>query len=122
MDQLRRAIRLRHYSYRTEQAYCHWVKRFVYFHKLSHPKSLGEAEVAAFLADLAMRRNVAPSTQNQALNALVFLYRHVLERPLGQMDSIVWARPPRRLPVVFRKPKSPALAAISTAFTTPSRG
>jgi hypothetical protein len=75
LDEVRAAIRVRHYSIRTEAAYVDWVKRFVLFHGKRHPRELGEAEVGAFLTHLALTAGVAPSTQNQALNALVFLYR-----------------------------------------------
>jgi hypothetical protein len=88
MDQLKQAIRLRHYSYRTEQAYVMWVRQYIYFRKLQHPQNLGEAGVTAFLSHLALHRKVAPNTQNQARNALCFLYRHVLSNPLGEMRSV----------------------------------
>lgn len=82
LQQVANAIRVRHYSIRTEQAYIDWVKRFIRFHQKKHPANMGGAEVATFLTYLAVDRNVAASTQNQALNALVFLYRVVLEKPL----------------------------------------
>src|SRR3954464_12934090 len=83
LRKLREAIRVRHYSIRTEEAYVQWVKRFIVFHGKRHPSEMGEAEVATFLSHLAVVGNVASSTQNQALNALVFLYSKVLCRPLG---------------------------------------
>jgi len=83
IDSLRNAIRVRHYSIRTEQSYVGWVKQFIFFHGKRHPKELGEQEVGAFLTHLAVNKNVAASTQNQALNASVFLYKAVLDRPLG---------------------------------------
>ena len=96
------AIRTRHYSLRTEQTYTDWVKRFILFHGKRHPMDMGEQEVAEFLTYLAVRRNVAASTQNQALNALVFLYREVLDRPLSEnIRGIVRAKRPKRLPVVL---------------------
>jgi len=98
---LRRAIRTRHYSPRTEKAYLYWAERFVAFHGGRHPARLGGPEVAAFLGDLAERQHVAASTQNQAFNALVFLYRVVLEVPLEDLGPVVRARQPRRLPVVL---------------------
>ncbi|MEN8214156.1 MAG: phage integrase N-terminal SAM-like domain-containing protein [Pseudomonadota bacterium] len=102
LDQVARAIRVRHYSIRTEKTYIDWIKRFIRFHHKRHPKEMGEAEVAAFLTYLAVERNVAASTQNQALNALVFLYREVLERPLQKnIHGIVRAKKPQRLPVVL---------------------
>jgi Phage integrase, N-terminal SAM-like domain len=78
LDQVRRAIRVRHYSIRTEQSYLHWIKRFILFHDKRHPATLGEAEVAQFLSFLANEGQVAAATQNLALNALVFLYKVVL--------------------------------------------
>ena len=103
LDQIRTAIRTRHYSIRTEKTYVDWVRRFILFHGKRHPKDLGEVEVAAFLSWLAVERNVAASTQNQALNALVFMYRYVLQRPLGDITGAVRAKRPRRLPVVLTR-------------------
>ena len=101
LPSLREAIRVRHYSLRTEQIYVHWVRRFVHFHGLRHPRELGAAEVEAFLTHLAAERNVAPSTQGQAKSALLFLYRHVLGIQLPWLDEVVSAKAPRRLPVVL---------------------
>lgn len=78
LDQMREALRSRHYSRRTEQTYCHWVKRFIYFHNVRHPAEMSEAEINAFLTHLAVKEKVSASTQNQALSALLFLYRHLL--------------------------------------------
>ena len=103
LDQLRAAIRVRHYSIRTEEVYVHWVKRYIYFHNKCHPKDLNAAHVAAFLSHLAVERKVAASTQNQALCALVFLYRHVLEKELGQFEGMVFAKRRRKLPEVFSR-------------------
>ncbi len=94
-------IRVRHYSIRTEQAYLSWIKQFIVYHGKRHPAELGDKEVGAFLTYLAQQRNVAAATQNQALNALVFLYRHVLEKPLGELQEVVRAKKPKRLPVVL---------------------
>ena len=102
LDQVRQAIRLRNYSYRTEQSYVHWIKRFILFHQKRHPAEMGHAEVEAFLKHLAIERNVAASTQNQALSALLFLYAHVLKQPLGHVD-VMWAKKPKRLPIVLTK-------------------
>jgi integron integrase len=99
--EMRRALRLRHHSRRTEESYLGWVRRFLVFHRGRDPGALGPAEITAFLNDLAMVRAVAPSTQNQALNALVFLYRRVLALDFPQLDELVRARKPRRLPVVL---------------------
>lgn len=101
LDSVRAAIRVRHYSIRTERAYLDWIRRYIYFHDKRHPQDMGEAEVAAFLTHLAVVREVAPATQNQALNALVFLYKAVLERPLGELSGIARAKRPTRLPVVL---------------------
>jgi len=103
--QLRAAIhaaaRLRHYSPRTERAYMGWIRRFVIFHGRTHPRHLGADDVAAFLNHLAVDRRVSGTTQNQALNALVFLYRDVVNRDLGELTGIQRARERRRLPVVL---------------------
>lgn len=101
LEQVRNAIRVRHYSIRTEEAYLGWVKRFILFHGKRHPRDMGEAEVGAFLTHLAVQGRVAAATQNQALNALVFLYKAVLERPLADIDGVVRAKKPQRLPVVL---------------------
>ena len=98
---VREAIRTRHFSIRTEEAYLHWIKRFILFHGKRHPTQMAEGEVAAFLSHLAVEGQVASATQNQALNALVFLYRNVLGRPLGECTGIVRAKRPQRLPVVL---------------------
>ena len=90
-----------HYSRRTEEAYIHWTKRFIYFHGKRHPAELGAVEVTAFLNHLATERNVAASTQNQALSALLFLYKETLGLELPWLDGLVRARRPERLPVVL---------------------
>ncbi len=97
------AVRLRHYSYKTEQAYVGWIKRFIIFHNKRHPADMAEAEVTQFLTHLAVVRNVAPATQNQAFNALIFLYRVVLEQPLGKMDKTIRATKKSKLPVVLTR-------------------
>jgi len=101
LGDVRRALRARHYSPRTERTYVHWVRRFVRFTGLRHPKDLGAAEVTAFLTDLAVRRGVSAATQNQALAALLFLYREVLDCRLGWLDGLVRARRSARLPAVL---------------------
>lgn len=101
LDRLRQAIRVRHYSIRTEASYVHWVRRFIVFHKLRHPLELGPDGVAAFLTHLAVDRNVSAATQNQAKSALLFLYRVVLNVALPWLDEIVAAKDGRRLPVVL---------------------
>jgi integron integrase len=101
LDRLHDAIRRRHYSRRTEEAYIHWTKRFIYFHGKRHPCELGEAAVTAFLNHLATDRNVGASTQNQALSALLFLYRETLGTELDWLDGLVRAKCPQRMPVVL---------------------
>jgi len=101
LQSMRANLRLRHFSPRTEEAYTAWTRRFVRFHQLRHPADLGEAEVKAFLVHLAQDRHLAPSTLAQALAALLFLYREVLERPLAGLGAIPRARAPVRLPVVL---------------------
>ncbi|MEO0423152.1 MAG: integron integrase [Pseudomonadota bacterium] len=102
LNTIRETIRLRHYSLRTEDAYVLWCKRFILFHHKRHPTEMGEEEVVAFLTDLAVNHHVAPATQNQALNALAFMYREVLERPLGDdMVMFVRAKTHKKVPVVL---------------------
>jgi integron integrase len=100
---VREAIRVRHYSLRTERAYLHWIKRFVVFHGRRHPRELGANAVSAFLSSLANASQVAPATQNQALAALLFLYRQVLEMDLPWLHDIVRAKKPKRLPSVLTR-------------------
>jgi integron integrase len=103
LDQVRIAIRTRHYSKSTEAAYVPWVRRFIVFHGKRHPGTLGETEVASFLNHLAAERKVSPSTQNQALAAILFLYREVLGRELDWVEGIVRARYRMRLPVILSR-------------------
>jgi integron integrase len=101
LDQLRERIRYRHYSLRTEQAYVHWVKRFIFFHDKKHPKEMGKPEVEAFLSFLANEGHVAISTHRQALSALLFLYREVLGVELPWLSEMGRPKIPKRLPVVL---------------------
>lgn len=101
LEKVRGAIRIRHYSIRTEQAYIAWIKQFITYFGKRHPIEMGDTEVTAFLTYLAQKRHVAAATQNQALNALVFMYRYVLDKPLGELQSLVRAKKPKRLPVVL---------------------
>src|SRR5256712_10298575 len=101
LAQVRAVLRTKHDSRRTEEAYVYWVQRYVRFHGVRHPAELGEREVARFLSDLAVRGRVAASTQNQALSALLFLHRDVLGRDVGELDQLVRAKRPARLPVVL---------------------
>jgi len=102
LDQVRDAIRLKHYSYRTEQAYIGWIRRYILFHDKRHPKDMGGVEVEAFLTHLAVEGRVSASTQNQALNALLFLYRNVLNQELGKLDA-VRAKRSKYLPAVLTR-------------------
>jgi integron integrase len=111
LDQARGLIRLKHYSIRTEQAYLHWIKQFILFHGKRHPSEMAEPEVTAFLSHLAIDRNVSSSTQTQALSAILFLYREVLDRPLDRLDHIHRAKKSQRLPVVFTKEEAQAVLA-----------
>jgi integron integrase len=111
LDQVHDAIRTLHYSRRTEESYVHWMRRFIFWSGKRHPATLGEAEVSAFLSHLASERNVAAATQNQALSALLFLYKHVLGRDLAWMDGMVRAKRPVRLPVVLSPAEAEALLA-----------
>jgi site-specific recombinase XerD len=101
LDRVRRHLRVKHYSIRTEQAYVDWIKRFILFHAKRHPDKMGEPEIGAFLTHLATNRNVAASTQNQALSALLFLYQEVLERKLDFMHNIERVKRPPKVPVVL---------------------
>ena len=101
LDMVRERIRVKHYSLRTEDAYLHWIRRFIFFHAKRHPREMGGPEVEAFLSDLAMAGRVAASTQNQALSALLFLYRDVLKVELPWLDGVVRAKRSQRVPVVL---------------------
>ncbi len=102
LDQVRAALRVKHYSYRTEQAYIHWIKRFIIFHKKRHPKEMGEKEINEFITHLAVKEKVAASTQNQALCAIIFLYKNIINKKIGEL-KFTWAKKPKRLPVVLTK-------------------
>jgi integrase len=101
LDRVRGAIRARHYSRRTEEAYVGWIKRFIFFHNKRHPAAMGADEVNAFLTSLAVESHVSAATQNQALSAILFLYRVVLEDPLPWLGDIIRAKRTERLPVVL---------------------
>ncbi len=103
LAQVRNVIQRLHYSIRTEQCYLQWIKRFILFHNKRHPDEMGAFEVETFLTYLAVKLDVAASTQNQALNAIVFLYKQVLKKELGEMANITRAKRPQRLPTVFSK-------------------
>jgi len=101
LDQVRDTMRRKHYSLRTEQSYMHWIKRLIYFQGKRHPRELGEVEITAFLNHLARDHKVAASTQNQALSAILLLYKEVLGRQLGWLDTLERPKRPIRLPVVL---------------------
>jgi len=118
LDRVRAAIRARHYSLRTEEAYVGWVRRFILFHHKRHPAEMGESEVNQFLTHLAVAENVAASTQNQALSGLLFLYQEVLGRDLDRIEGVVRAKKPVRLPVVLTREE---VRKLFGAMTGPSR-
>ena len=111
LDQVRHAIRARHYSYRTEEAYVGWIRRYILYHGKRHPTEMGKPEIEQFLTALAVERRVSASTQNQALASILFLYQHVLHSEPGWLDGIVRARRPERLPVVLTRGEVSALLA-----------
>lgn len=109
LEQLRDRIRVKHYSIRTEQAYVQWAKRYLFFHGMRHPAEMGRPEVESFLTALAVERNVTASTQNQALSALLFLYREVLRVDLPWLSDVIRAKKPARLPTVLTQQETRAL-------------
>lgn len=114
LTQVRDALRLRHLSLRTEEAYVAWIQRYIVFHNRRHPRDMGAEEIRAFLTYLAVDRHVAASTQNVALNALVFLYRYVLRQEFPELGEMPRARKPRRLPTVFAPDEVHAVLAQLT--------
>src|SRR5262249_25827701 len=112
LDRVRAAVRARHDSVRTEEAYVAWIKRFILFHGKRHPAERGEPEINRFLTDLAVHRKVSASTQNQALSALLFLYQHVLNQPIDWVNPAVRAQRPERLPVVLTKQEVKAILGL----------
>lgn len=101
IDQVKNAIRVKHYSIRTEEAYVAWIKDYIYFHNKKHPKDLTEKHISQYLTYLAIKRNVAASTQNQAMSAILFLYKEVLIHDILKLPKTVYAQKPEKLPVVF---------------------
>lgn len=117
LDQVSEVMRFKHYSLRTERTYREWIKRYILFHGKRHPREMGAGEVSRFLSDLAVRGQVAASTQNQAFNALLFLYREVLHQEMGQVEGVARAQRPARLPVVLsREEAQRVLAGMSGTF------
>lgn len=111
LDQVRDRIRVKHYSLRTEDAYVGWIRRFILFHNKRHPREMGAREIEAFLSYLATERDVSASTQNQALSAVLFLYKEVLEIQLPWLDGVTRARTPKRLPVVLTEDETKRVLA-----------
>lgn len=111
LDQVREVIRIKHYSIRTEQAYLQWIRRFILFHDRRHPRELGAPELTSFLSDLAIRGKVAAATQNQALNAILFMYREVLKIELPWLDGVQRAKRAQHLPVVLTREETKHLLA-----------
>lgn len=109
LDEVRSALRLRHYSPRTEEAYIYWIKQFIFFHQKQHPRELKENDIEQFLSHLAANKHVSASTQNQALCAIVFLYKHVIKIELDNFGNFIWAKKPKRLPVVFTREEASAV-------------
>ena len=103
LDQVRYVIRVKHFSIRTEESYVNWIRKFILFHNKRHPIEMGETDISQFLTYLAVKKRVAASTQNQALSAILFLYRDVLKKDIGWLDDLERAKRPAKLPVVFTK-------------------
>lgn len=116
IDQVVDVIRKKHYSIRTEEAYVQWIKRFIYFHGKRHPKDMRETEISQYISYLASNRNVAASTQNQALNAIVFLYKQVLKIDLGDFGPMERAKRPKRLPNVLTKTEVSRILNVMTGI------
>jgi len=115
VDQVRAAVRIRHYSIRTEEAYVHWVVRYIRFNGMRHPREMGAREVTAFLSHLAVERDIAAATQQQALSALLFLYRQVLELDLPWLTDLVRPKKPARLPTVLNRDEVKRLLDVMPA-------
>ncbi|MDZ7414261.1 MAG: phage integrase N-terminal SAM-like domain-containing protein, partial [candidate division KSB1 bacterium] len=116
LDRVRQTLRRKHYSYRTEQAYVHWIKRFILFHHKRHPQEMSTPEIEAFLTYLAVHERVAASTQNQALQAILFLYREVLGQEITEPIHPLRAKKPKRLPTVLTRQE--VLALLSSLSGT----
>lgn len=109
LDQVCEALIAHHYSTKTGESYVTWIKRFIIFHNKRHPSEMAEPEINAFLTHLAVKENVSASTQNQALSALLFLYRRVIGREVGNLGEVIRARKPKRLPVVLTREEVKAI-------------
>jgi len=117
LDRVRWRLRVKHYSIRTEQAYVDWIRRFILFHHKRHPNEMREPEITQFLTHLAVQKNVAASTQNQAFAALLFLYQQVLERKLDFINNVQRVSRPAKLPVVFNPLKRVRFSRVSREIT-----
>jgi integron integrase len=117
LDQVHQTLRAKHYAYRTEQTYVDWIKRFIFFHNKRHPKDMGADEIQAYISYLADERQVAASTQNQALSAIVFLYKHVLQKEVILPTEILRPGRPQRLPTVLSHQE--AMTVIQKMSATP---
>jgi integron integrase len=113
MDKVRHTIRALHYSRKTEKSYSHWIRSFIRFHKYKHPSDMGAPEISQYLTWLAVERHVSAATQNQAFNAIVFLYRKVLDIQLEHIENVIRAKKSRRIPVVFTRHEVGAILAHS---------
>lgn len=111
LTQLSQAMRSRHYSRKTESTYIHWIKRFIFFHHVRHPKDMAEPEINAYLTHLAVKEHVSSSTQNQALCAIIFLYKYVLNRKIGDIGEVIRAKQSRYIPVVMTKDEVKAVVS-----------
>ena len=116
LDRVRYRIRVKGYSIRTEQSYVSWIRRFILFHNKRHPNDMGKGEIEAYLTHLAVNRHVSPSTQNQAFNALLFLYRHVLEIEFPETINAYRSKRPARLPTVLTKSETMKIISMITGF------
>jgi integrase len=117
LDEVRNKLRAHHYAMKTEKSYVQWIKRFIIFHEKRHPAEIGKPEVEAFSTWLAVQRQVAPSTQNQALQAILFLYKQVLNIELAWLDDVVRAKRQQRIPVVLsRREVAEVLAALQGQY------
>jgi len=111
LDLVRESLRLKHYSIRTEDAYVNWIKRYIIFQNKTHPSKLSEKHIREFLSYLAIKKKVAPSTQNQAFNAIIYLYKNVLKIELGELDDIERAKQQKKIPVVFSPAEAKSVLA-----------
>ncbi len=114
LDKVRYRIRVKGYSIRTEQSYASWIRRFIFFHYKRHPKDMGKEDIEAYLTHLAVNRHVSPSSQNQAFNALLFLYRNVLEIEFPENINAYRSKRPVRLPTVLTKAETTKIISMIT--------